>query len=160
VAPEEFVVDHLLDHGFRRFSGGEIVSRAGAPMYATRAGIWLEFLDHFGVVWCLVTAIGAAASVWRVSAGRDAARRREVGMLLAWAAVGSVLFTATDWRQTKHLCLLVPALALLVVPALTVTPRPVRWALRAGLVAAVAWNGVWILRLARDFAALTVTPVW
>lgn len=159
VAPEEFVADHLLAHGFQRFAGGEALGRGGEPMYASRAGIWLEFARHFGWAWCAAAAIGVAAAGRAVLGSVDSERGRELLLLLAWAAIGALLFTATDWRQTKHLCLIVPALVALMTPALR-GPAPLRWAMRGALVFSIAWNAVWIARLAHDFRALTVTPVW
>ncbi|MBZ0267289.1 hypothetical protein K8I85_03975, partial [bacterium] len=150
---------HLLAHGFRRFAGGEVLGRGGEPMYASRAGIWLEFARHFGWVWCAAAGAGVALSFRALRRAANAERRRATGLLLAWAAIGAILFTATDWRQTKHLCLIVPALVPLMTPALT-GPKALRWGMRGALAWSIVWNGIWIARLARDFASLMVTPVW
>jgi hypothetical protein len=56
--------------------------------------------------------------------------------------------------------LLVPALAVLAAAALARARRGPRLALRGALVVALAWNVVWIVRLADSFRALRVTPIW
>ncbi len=160
VSPEEFVRDHVLEHGVHRFSGGEVVSRSGESVYASRLGIWAEFVRHFGAAWCALAVAALAAAGMRVRKTAADPARLETGTMLAWTVIGAILFTATDWRQTKHLSLLVPAVVpLIAVLASSRGPRAA-WVVRGGLVLAVAWNVSWIVRLARDFAAMSVTPVW
>lgn len=160
LAPEEFVADHLMAHGVERFSGGEVLSRSGHAVYASRVGVWWEFVRHFGAFWCGVAVVGLAMTVRALLRSADPQRRRELGLLLAWFAVGAILFTATDWRQTKHLCLLVPALTLMGTPVLSNRATWVRWSARLALLASLAWNVSWLVRMAHDFEMLQVTPVW
>jgi hypothetical protein len=77
-----------------------------------------------------------------------------------WVAVGAVLFTLTDWRQTKHLCLLVPALSVLLAAGTSRLPTPVRAVVRVLLVVAVVRNVVVLAAVAGDFATLAVSTVW
>jgi hypothetical protein len=161
LAPDEFVADHILDHGFRRFAGEE------TGRYPARAALWLEFARHMGWVWMLVVGIAVGRSVRTVGAGLRDARTAPSSetvsaeaLLLLWILVGAVLFTLTDWRQTKHLCLVVPAASVLCAPLLAHANYRLRIALRAGLVFAILWNLTWIVRLARDFRSLTVSPIW
>ena len=172
LAPHEFVGDHLLEHGLLRFSGAEAVNRAGKLLYPTRPALWLEFASHMGWVWCAAAAIGMGTGIARgvrglrrepaaPVAGRASADAGSlVRHLVLWVVVGAVLFTATDWRQTKHLCLLVPALAVLIGGGTAARPGGLRWVLRGGLAFAVVWNVVWIVRLAGDFEALKISTVW
>ncbi|HMB68268.1 MAG TPA: hypothetical protein VKU85_03115, partial [bacterium] len=165
IDPADFVGEHLLDHGVRRFAGGEAVSRAGDPVYPTRAGVWLEFARHFGWVW---TAAAAAALVvaarrgLRRGSGEAAPAGDDVhlALLAAWIAAVAVAFTLTDWRQTKHLCLLVPAAAVLIGAMDARASGWTRRVIRGGLVISLVWNAVWIVRLARDFGAMAPTPLW
>lgn len=158
VAPEEFVADHLLDHGLLRFSGQEVVGRAGVPAYPSRSGLWLQFAGHFGWLWCTLVA----AAVASVGAGwaRGKAPSPFVRMALAWILVGAALFTWTDWRQTKHLCKLVPAMTLLLGAWLASASPRWRVTLRVALVVCVAWNLTWMVKIAQDFESLAVTPLW
>lgn len=159
VSPEEFVKDHLLEHGLLRFSGGEVLSRAGNAVYESRLGIWIEFVRHFGGLWCalVAAAILRAASSLR---GDPESGGREVRILLVWIGLGALLFTATDWRQTKHLCLLVPAMVPLLARLLAGLGPRLRWTMRGALAVSLVWNLIWLVRLAHDFEAMSVTPVW
>jgi hypothetical protein len=163
VAPEDFVADHLLDHGLRRFSGAEV--HAGAPAYPSRAGLWLEFAQHFGWVWCLVAAAACIAALAALLMRRFARESptegeelREIALL--WILVGAIAFTATDWRQTKHLCKLVPAMTLVMGALLARSSRPARFALRAALVICVLWNARWIAKIAQDFSSFPMSTIW
>ena len=102
------------------------------------------------------------------------ARRKRLDMiavLAAWFLVGSVLFTLTDWRQTKHMMNQVaPAVAAAVV---LVWPRreadedgegaSSRWSVAGravaggALVVALGLNLVADARLVEDFRSLTIS---
>jgi hypothetical protein len=166
IAPSEFVADHVLDHALKRFAGGEVTSRAGQAVYASRPGIWLEFARHMGGGWVILAAAGLTLGLrqtWREVAAEptgESSRGSLVAILTLWSIVGAVVFTATDWRQTKHLCLIVPALSVLIAALFPAArPRP-RMMLRVALVLSFAWNVRWLVRLANDFDSFTVTPIW
>ena len=65
LAPSEFLADHVLDHGLRRFDGGEILSRAGRAVYPSRVGVWGEFASHMGWIWTAVSALAVAIGAGR-----------------------------------------------------------------------------------------------
>ncbi len=166
LAPHEFVADHLLDHGFRRFSGVEALNRAGHALYPSRLALWGEFAGHMGWGWTaaavVALGVGAVRGVRGVrrAIGSGDTRSMLTLHLVAWVLVGAVLFTATDWRQTKHLCLLVPALSGLIVATLARAPRTGRFALRGVLGASIVWNVIWMGRLACDFESLAISTEW
>lgn len=165
LAPADFVGEHLLDHGVRRFAGGAVLARDGQPVYPSRLGVWLELGRHFGWVWCAL-AVAALARALRRGFGPGAGPAAPAGddahlaVLAAWVVAVGVAFTLTDWRQTKHLCLLVPAAAVLIGAMDARASGRWRLAIRAALGVSVAWNVVWIVRLAADFGAMAVTPLW
>jgi len=152
VFPPDFVLDHVLAHGLQRFDLVEAVGRSGQPVYPSRAGLWLEFARHSGWIW---TALASVAVVRGLRRPGDAP-----GALAGWVVVGAVAFTVIDWRQTKHLSLLLPAIAVLQGWLLGRTADRTRWALRALLLVSITWNTVWIAHLSRDFTALAPTPLW
>ena len=79
-----------------------------------------------------------------------------------------------DWRQTKHLSLIVPALTLLIGRLFVIAGdgagagqgigtglgARVRPALRLLLLASLAWNVWWIVRLSMDFSTLVISTEW
>ncbi len=168
LAPQEFVRDHLVDHGVARFGVARDAPGPGAVEYPSRAGLWVEFARHFGWVWCACVAAGLAVAIGKVARrravrdGTGAMGEAESLLMVAvgWIVIGAILFTWTDWRQTKHLAKLVPAMTLVVGALLAGAPRPVRLLLRAALGVSLAWNVMWIARLARDFGAMSPTPLW
>jgi hypothetical protein len=162
IAPGDFVGEHLLDHGIKRFALGEATTRGGASVYPSRLGVWGEFATNHGWPW---VAAAAAALVW--GAARAAKRAAEpdplgeaVEILVPWLLVGAAVFTWIDWRQTKHLALLVPAATILVAAMLCASPPRARAVVRLVLAAAVLWNIAGLVRLVRDFDSLKVTPIW
>jgi hypothetical protein len=175
-APADFVADHVLAHGFHRFDGNEALSRAGRAIYPSRPGLWLEFARHFGWLWTGLAGIAAATAAGRLIASlrgafsaeqarpaeeaRPADLQDSLGILVLWIVLGAVVFTVTDWRQTKHLCLLVPAASVALGWLTGCASPPLRWAIRAGLGLSLAWNVWWIVRLARDFESLSISTVW
>jgi len=164
IAPEDFVADHLLDHGLRRFDAGDSQVAPGAPAYPSRAGLWLEFAQHFGWIWCALAALAWAAALAaliqrrrrRESNGEDGLR--EIAAL--WILVGAAIFTATDWRQTKHLCKLVPAMTIVIGAFLARSPRPARLGLRAALAISLLWNARWLVKIAQDFSSFPMSTIW
>lgn len=165
VAPEDFVADHLLDHGLRRFTGAHAHALGAAPAYPSRAGLWLEFAQHFGWVWCLAAAAGCLAGLAALlvrrryrEASTEGEELREIALL--WILIGALAFTATDWRQTKHLCKLVPAMTLMIGALLARSPRAARWALRAAIVVSILWNARWLAKIAQDFSSLPMSTMW
>ena len=165
IAPEDFVADHLLDHGLRRFAGAHAAARGAAPAYPSRAGLWLEFAQHFGWIWCLAAALGCLAALAALlvrrryrEASTEGEELREIALL--WILMGGLAFTATDWRQTKHLCKLVPAMTLLIGALLARSPRAARWTLRAAVVVSILWNARWLAKIAQDFSSLSMSTMW
>jgi hypothetical protein len=161
-----FVQDHLRMHIVHRFLLNDVRIAHDASRYApSMAELWLEFTRHTGYVFVPVAVAGIAAWLF----GR---RRSDLAAVLAaWVVVGSVLYTLTDWRQTKHLMNgLAPAVAAAVVLVWcgrNGDPAPAPWAGRrigvpralagAALVAALGANLVADARLIADFRSLTIS---
>ena len=135
-----------------------MLDRAGSPTYPGRIALWGEFAAHLGWAWTLLAAFSL---VWVFRAWiAHAAAARALLLPAVWVAAGAVLFTLTDWRQTKHLCLLVPALAVLMAALVADSGLRVRWLLRSALFLSLAHNAYWMVRLAENFHSLAPTPLW
>jgi hypothetical protein len=109
VSPKDFVLDHIKNHILRRLRMRDLnlvgVAK-GDWVYPSIVGLWQQFWSHTG--WVLLAATLAALV-------RGARRLREAeGFFLIWLVVGGVGFSLVDWRQTKHLALLIPPLIVLV----------------------------------------------
>ena len=82
------------------------------------------------------------------------------GFVLSWCAVGAAVFSATDWRQTKHLALIVPALVLLIGFTWGSASRPWRAIFGVLVLLGVAWNVWQTAHLMADFTYLQPQPIW
>jgi peptidoglycan/LPS O-acetylase OafA/YrhL len=127
--------------------------------------LWAELAAHTGYLFVPVAVVGIGLWI---------ARRKRLDMvavLAAWFLVGSVLYTLTDWRQTKHMMNQVaPAVAAAVV---LVWPRretdedgegaSSRWSVAGravaggALVVALGLNLLADARLVEDFRSLTIS---
>jgi len=106
-----FVRDHLRMHIAHRFLLNDIRVAHDSTRYApSMMELWAELAAHTGYLFVPVALVGIGLWV---------ARRKRLDMvavLAAWFLVGSVLYTLTDWRQTKHMMNQVaPAVAAAVV---------------------------------------------
>lgn len=138
-----FWQDHARTHLVDRLAHHNPLGYGGYP---GPAALWLEFWRHTGY---LLLPLGAAtlAALPGLSAWR------------AWAAMTAVVFTAVDWRQTKHLTPLL--LPLTLAPAAwAATGRRALAVVALALLALLAWNVREAATLARGFPAYPVTPAW
>jgi len=161
-----FVRDHLRMHIAHRFLLNDIRLAHDSTRYApSMMELWAELAAHTGYLFVPVAVVGIGLWI---------ARRKRLDMvavLAAWFLVGSVLYTLTDWRQTKHMMNQVaPAVAAAVV---LVWPRretdedgegaSSRWSVAGravaggALVVALGLNLLADARLVEDFRSLTIS---
>jgi hypothetical protein len=152
-APQEFVQDHLKGHIVDRLSlTGVDVLPGGPGWYPSVVALWIEFFNHTG--WFLIVAAIPAATYALTRF------RHGEGLLLAWAAIGFVGFSLVDWRQTKHLAHILPAMVMMTAVYWASLKGRLRMAFSALLVVAIVWNAVRTGLLMADFGYLTPTPIW
>lgn len=154
-----FIQDHLRKHLAHRALFYDFRLGASPERYAPgMAEVWLEFNAHTGYAFVLL-AVGALL-FWGLRGLRDDAPwPRSLGpLLLAWFLTGAMLYTLTDWRQTKHLMnQLTP---MVVASVALLSPRIPRWGRTLAavcLLAALAWNVAADVRLWRDFGSLRIS---
>lgn len=150
-----FVEDHLRKHVVHRALLDDLRIGASEVRYAPGIGLlWKEFSDHTGWLLLPVGLLGAASWLGRRNEDEDDSG----AVLAAWFVAIAVVFSVTDWRQTKHLMnALAPAVAAAVVLAWTARARAFRAAALAALVLALAWNLATDAALLRDFRSLTIS---
>jgi hypothetical protein len=146
-----FLSDFVRDHVFARFVPGLRLARELEGAYPDVLGLWREFADHYGLAFTLAAAAG---SVRAVASGRPVLRAAAAAVLL-----GAFAFSVTDWRQTKHLALLVPS-ALLALGTLAPAAAGPRRLFVGGLLLLALRNGWTAWPLLRDFEALRPSTIW
>jgi hypothetical protein len=152
IAPDAFIADHLVGHVAERLTLRDLDVFGDEWTYPSVVGLWIEFLGHSGWLLAPIAALAALHAGGRI--------REAPGLFLLWAGIGAVLFSLVDWRQTKHLAHILPALAVLVGVYWASLEGRLKHALSAALVAAMLWN-IWrIGLLMADFGYLAPTPIW
>lgn len=152
-APQEFVQDHLKGHIVDRLRmTGVDVLPGGPGWYPSVVSLWIEFFDHTG--WLLVAATVPAA-VYALTRLRDGH-----GLLLVWAGIGFVGFSLVDWRQTKHLAHILPAMVMMTALYWASLKGWLKIAFTALLLVAIAWNAARTGLLMADFDYIKPTPIW
>jgi hypothetical protein len=154
VAPGDFIEDHIKGHLVRRLrmNGIDLVGFDPTRWYPSAEALWQEFFRHSG--WLLLPP--AALALW--AAARKI--RQAEGMLLVWTAIGAIGFSLVDWRQTKHLAHILPAVAVLTAVYWASLEGKARSAVSILLGAAVLWNLWRIGLLMQDFNYLRPSPIW
>ncbi len=126
--------------------------------YPSLAGLWSMFAFNYGYPFLLL-ALFSSVLLLR---NRKAFPRAQVLLLII--AATSMIFSLVDWKMTKHLDLMVPAIMLVIAYGWRdrwwlAFPR-YRVAVLA-VIALVLANNIWIIaKLAQDFSWLKVTPIW
>jgi hypothetical protein len=152
VAPGDFVADHLNEHIWSRIKGAAHVKLLGGRLYPSVVALWHQYANHTG--WLLVPPM--LLGFWRASQ-----RPREAeGMLMIWILIGAIGFSLIDWRQTKHLAHLLPALVTLAAVYWAFAQGRLQSALSALIGVAVLWNLWRIGQLMNDFYYLLPRPDW
>lgn len=104
---QSFAYDFLKEHVVRRLTPSDLrfdsdISR----WYPSIPELWVEFADRYGWLFLLLAAWAAVRGL--------GSRRADSRAAAAAVLIGAAVFSATDWRQTKHLSLLAaPALVAL-----------------------------------------------
>jgi hypothetical protein len=136
VHPAAFIEDHLRKHIAHRILLNDFRLGASDQRYAPgMMELWAEFNAHTGHLLVPLALVGMTVLLmrWLPGAGnRDSTtpqgRFPSLAPALAlWFLTGAVLYTVTDWRQTKHLmnqlAPMVVAAVALVWPLLVDAPR-------------------------------------
>jgi hypothetical protein len=154
VSPASFWNDHLHHHLIDRVLHQHTWNVEELGAYPSVPALWWEFARDTG--WLLLPL---AAASFALLLRAPAEWRGTTGFWLAWTVVTACAFSIIDWRQTKHLAILV--LPLYLAPARAAGRGALlRLAVAAGLAALLALNLPVLARLAADFESLAKAPEW
>jgi hypothetical protein len=154
VSPTSFWNDHLHHHLIDRILHHHTWNVEELGAYPSVALLWREFARDTG--WLLLPLAAASfALLLRDPPGW----RGTTGFWLAWTVVTAGAFSVVDWRQTKHLAILILPLYLVLARAGGRGPR-LRLAVAAGLATLLAFNLPVLAGLANNFESLAKAPEW
>lgn len=150
--PVEFMRDHLGRHLINRILPGARPGGATPVRYPDALTLWATFADGTGWLLCAAALVALAVAVRHM--------RRPDGLFVAWVLAGALAGTLVDWRQTKHLSLiLAPIILLTVVLWNRLTNRP-RAVMLAILIAAITWNAWSSAKLGMAFRSFRMPGGW
>lgn len=147
-----FLTDHVRHHLVDR-----VLHRnpwnTELDLYPSVGALWTELLRDTGTLF-LPLAVAALVLI---------ARRRHgpatTGFWMAWVVLVGVVFSVVDWRQTKHLVLLLPVLVLAPARAARLS-RAARIAVLLAILVVLVLDLRLLALLASDFDALAKAPEW
>lgn len=144
--PDVFYHDHLRVHLFNRLGAQNFFDYKNYP---TMVELWLEFFHHQGYLLLFLCVSG-----WYVCFRKYG--QRYWSQFLPFV-LGIVFFTLTDWRQTKHLMLLLPFVFVYF-------PLPEKGISRTILgflcVLSIGRNIYFLYEMNKHFEYLSPTPLW
>ena len=154
IRPPSLLQDQFEHHGVDR-----LLHRNPLPgmHYPSVPELWREFAFNYGPL-LIMCGVAAGLLLWR--------RRRDHAeelLLMLVILVTAAAFSAVDWKMTKHLDLMIPALILLLGRGWQLVQPwrgPRRVALTVTTTGLFLYNGWIIWHLTQDFAWLKVLPIW
>lgn len=155
IHPQSLVEDQFQRHGIDRLLHQNPIA---GMQYPSIGGLWTMFAFNYGAFFLLLFL---AAAVLLLK-NRQAFPREMVLLLIV--VFTALVFSLVDWRMTKHLDLMVPAMMLVIAYGFRDRCWQVGGKTRSAVLAVTALaliNNAWIItKLAQDFTWLKVTPIW
>jgi hypothetical protein len=150
---DTFVRDHLYYDLRDRFLLQDIrLTHLNGWWYPSIPEVWVEFSRNLS--WAFLP-MAAAAVLWlapHITAPEWA--------VVPWVLLGAVLGSLTDWRQTKHLMLILPPLVVGWVVASDRWGRVLHAVALAAAVFCIVWGFTVSARLWGDFTLLAPSTIW
>jgi len=140
----EFVDEFILSHGADRLLpvSMQINTTEGLTAYPSIPELWSLFDTQAGGHLTLLSALAALAMI--------VGRRRDPLTAFAWLfVIGGVLFSLVDWKQTKHLMLVIPSMNICIATMWARFPGKVRWVVALVVAAALVYNTGVIVQVAK-----------
>lgn len=147
-----FLYDFVKEHVVRRLAPSDLRLAADPTRwYPSIPQLWREFAARYGVLFMAWAAVGVARGL---RSSHEALRAAAASVVL-----GAIVFSATDWRQTKHLSLLAAPALLAISGVWPEVPNTRRLALAAAflLVLINLWTA-W--PLLSSFESLRPSTIW
>lgn len=155
IHPQSLLEDQFQRHGIDRLLHQNPIAGMNYP---SLGGLWTMFAFNYGAFFLILFLVSA------VLLFRNRRAFPRALLLLFIVASTALVFSLVDWKMTKHLDLMVPAMMLVIAYGfkdrfwrISQKYRVMVWALM-GLI--VINNGWIILKLAENFSWLKVTPIW
>jgi hypothetical protein len=155
IHPQSLLEDQFQRHGVDRLLHQNPIAGMNYPSIG---GLWAMFAFNYGAFFLVLFLVSAVL----LFKNRQAFPRAM--LLLFIVASTALVFSVVDWKMTKHLDLMVPAMMLVMAYGfkdklwnISRKYRIMTW----GLMGLIMINNGWIIfKLAENFSWLKVTPIW
>jgi len=98
LSAKNFIVQHFQYHIMHRFL--HITDIETSTGYASLSGLWSELILGFSIPLFFISIFALIKAL----------KNRKENVFFYWFIVGATVFSVVDWRSTKHLMLIMPAL--------------------------------------------------
>jgi hypothetical protein len=148
-----FIGDYIKQHMLYRFRLDDVRFTFSSKIwYPSIPGLWKEFYGNLGFPFLLAAIPLSVYTLFRIKS-----RESFFGL---WFMVGAVIFSLVDWRQTKHLMLIILPLIISMIIFISRSRQWVKIVFFFMLVFLVQNNIKVIISLAKDFSTISPTPIW
>ena len=148
-----FIEDYLKQHMAYRFRLNDVrFTFSNKIWYPSISDLWKEFCGNLGFPFLFVALPLTIYTLFRI--------KRKESFFGLWFMAGAVLFSITDWRQTKHLMLIILPLIIAMILHVSKSRQWVKIAFTVMLLFLVYNNITVILKIAEDFSTISPTPIW
>lgn len=142
---KQFILYHLRVHLFDRiFHLNQMYSN-----YPSIGRLWAEFQIEFPV---FIIALAALVFIFKKLISK------KEGIFIYWFLVGAISFSIVDWKQTKHLMLLTPALIVMLTIGIIQLKRIPRRIILLSSICVLAYSIWFDIRLLNHFDLYVPTP--
>ncbi len=150
---DTFVRDHLY-YDFRdRFLLQDVrFQHLDGWWYPSITEVWLEFSRNLNWIFLPIALLAVLWLAPRMGT--------HAWVIVPWVLLGAVLGSVTDWRQTKHLMLILPPLVVSWAVALDRVGTTLRVLAWGAALFCIVWGFSATLRLWSDFASLSPSTIW
>ena len=153
VDAKTFIDDQVMWHFINRFRLDDIrVIHSSEIWYPSIIEVWREFGHNLGYHFLFIGSLLAISSLKN--------KQDKIDLFGYWFLIGAVLFSITDWRQTRHFMLIIPPMIICTLLFLDKMKSWIRYFL-IGLLGLLIMRNIWmILQLANNFEIIKPTPIW
>jgi hypothetical protein len=148
-----FIEDYIKQHFVYRFRLDDVrFTFSNKIWYPSITDLWKEFCGHLGFPFLFVALPLTVFTLFRI--------KRKESFFGLWFMAGAVLFSITDWRQTKHLMIIILPLIIAMIIYISKSRQWVKIVFFFMLVFLVQNNIKVIISLAKDFSTISPSPIW
>jgi len=148
-----FIVDHFRNHLFERILHIDSLGYGGHHL--SLSNLWVSFVKNAGWVYFVL-----AFFVYSYNFIKPKEENWKISFLFFWFLVGAVAFSVIDWRQTKHMLIIVAPLVLGTTLLINSQKKYRKSVLVAVVVITILYNIKILVGFIGTKDLLLISPLW